>query len=233
MGVLLDKKILIIDDDRILCDLLSAIFSNEGAGTFVAYDGNQGLLEFYNQQPDLVLLDQIMPGMNGLKVLERIRELSDVPIIMLSVVDAHDEVVRCLMAGADDYVTKPYKSQVLVARAFAALRRSARSSETLKMFSYNDGYLMFDLEARIVRVAGETVKLSPTEFVLFTYLIRNAGRVCTFEQIFENVWGHNFLSSEGNVHTFIYQLRKKIEPVPSDPIYFISVRGVGYHFRYA
>lgn len=232
METLKERKILVIDDDRILCDLVMTIFSNEGAQTFAAYGGKQGLREFYNLKPDLVLLDQMMPDMNGMEVLERLRELSDVPIIMLSVLDAYDEIVRCLMAGADDYVTKPYKPQILVARAYAALRRSSGTAATPKVPRYDDGYLMYDLGARIVKVAGKDVQLSATEFALLAYLIRNAGRACTFMQIFENVWGSHSQSSEENVHTFVYQLRQKVERDPGDPAYLISLRSIGYRFEY-
>lgn len=233
MEALKEKKILVIDDDQILCELVSAIFSREGAKTFAAHSGKQGLRKFYDQRPDLVLLDQMMPGMNGLEVLERLRELSDVPIIMLSVLDAHDDVIRCLMAGADDYVTKPYKPQVLVARALATLRRTTGSIEAPKLPKYDDGYLMFDLGARIVKVDGKDVQLSATEYALLDFLILNAGRTCTFAQILGNVWGSQDLSSEENVHTFVYQLRRKIEQDPSNPSYLISIRSVGYRFQHA
>lgn len=232
MEALKEKKILIIDDDRTLCDLVKAIFSSEGAQTVAAYGGKHGLREFYSQRPDLVLLDQMMPGMSGLEVLERLRELSDVPIIMLSVLDTHDDIVGCLMAGADDYVTKPYQPQELVARVFAALRRSTAVTETRKVPRYDDGYLMFDLGARIIKVAGKDVQLSATEFALLAYMVRNVGRACTFTQIFENVWGSHSMSSEENVHTFVYQLRQKIEPDPGDPTYLLSLRGIGYVFQY-
>lgn len=232
MEALKKKKILIIDDDPILCDLVMTIFSKEGAQVSAAYEGKQGLRAFYNQKPDLVLLDQMMPEMNGMEVLERLRELSDVPIIMLSVLDTHDEIVRCLMAGADDYVTKPYKPQILVARAVAALRRASASTEKRKVPRYDDGYLMYDLDARIVKVAGRDVQLSATEFALLSYLIRNAERACTFMQIFENVWGNSSQSSEENVHTFVYQLRQKIERYPGRPTYLISLRSIGYRFQH-
>lgn len=233
MEALKKKKILIIDDAQPVCDFVSAIFSHEGAKMLVANDGKQGLRQFYSQQPDLVLLDLRMPGMSGLETLKRIRELSNVPIIMLSFVDAQDDIILCLMAGADDYVTKPYNPQVLMARALAALRRTVGSIEAPKAPKYDDGHLMFDLEARIVKVDGKDVQLSATEYALLDYLILNAGHTCTFAQIFDNVWGGQGLSSEENVHTFVYQLRRKIEQDPSTPIYLISFRGVGYRFQHA
>lgn len=226
-----EKKILIIDDDRDMCALVATIFSREGVETYVSYDGRHGLREFYNRRPDLVVLDQMIPGMSGFEVLQRIRELSDVPVIILSAIENHDDIVRCLSAGADDYVTKPYQPQVLVARANAAMRRSGRNNEDPGMLVYDDGYLMFDIEARVVRVATEEVRLSATEFDLLSYLARKAGRVCTFSQIFENVWGDRLMGSEENVHTFVYQLRQKLEPDPRKPTYFISLRGIGYRFQ--
>ena len=229
--VLGDKKILIIDDDRDMCALVSTIFSREGDETFVAYDGRQGLREFYKRRPDLVVLDQLIPGMSGFEVLLRIRELSDVPVIILSAIENNEEIVRCLSAGADDYVTKPYQPQILVARANAAMRRSGEQNEEQVMLVYDDGYLMFDIEARVVKVAKEEVRLSATEFDLLGYLASKADRVCTFSQIFENVWGDRLMSSEENVHTYVYQLRQKLEPDPRKPTYLISLRGIGYRFQ--
>lgn len=226
-----NNKILVIDDDRALCDLLAAIFSREGAATYAAFSGQQGLREFFLKRPDLVLLDNLMPGMNGLQVLQRIRELSDVPVIMLSAIDSQEEIIRCLRAGADDYVTKPYEPQLLLARANAAVRRGHANQREARTSVYDDGYIMFDLENRIVKVAGEDARLSATEFALLFYLATNAGRVCTFAQILQNVWGDTLQSSEENVHTFIYQLRQKLEPDPRNPMYLISVRSVGYRFQ--
>lgn len=227
------KKILVIDDDRTLCQLMTTILAQEGAVAFVAYGGEQGLRQFYEQRPDLVLLDHMMPGLNGYEILKRIRELSDVPVIMLSAIDSEEEVVRCLTAGADDYVTKPFQPQVLLARARAAIRRLANLSEKPKNFVYDDGYLVFDLKARSVKTAGNRVRLSATEFKLVSYLAVNAGQVCTFGEIFEAVWGDTSLSTNENIHTFIYQLRQKLEPDPRKPSYIVSVRSIGYRFELA
>lgn len=228
-----DKKILIIDDDRILCQLVTTILTHAGAAPHAAFGGEQGLREFYNQRPDLVLLDHMMPGLNGFEILKRIRELSDVPIIMLSAIDSEEEIVRCLTAGADDYVTKPYQPQVLVARATAAMRRLAQPQEKARNIVYDDGYLMFDLQARVVKAAGKDVRLSATEFKLLSYLVVNAGRVCSFAQIFEAVWGDTTSSTNENIHTFVYQLRQKLEPDAREPTYIISVRSIGYRFQLA
>lgn len=232
MNGLGDKKLLVIDDDHTLCDLVAAVFKTVGATTFVAYCGEQGLREFYSRQPDLVLLDLMMPGMNGLEVLRRIRELSDVPVIVLSVIDKQDEVVQCLEIGADDYVTKPYQPQILMARVLAAVRRASSTSQYFRLPRFDDGYLMFDLEAHVVKVAGQDVHLSPTEFGLLSYLARNMGRVCTYAQILDHVWEDSIRGSEQNIHTYIYQLRKKIECDPGAPRYLISHRSVGYRFQY-
>jgi DNA-binding response OmpR family regulator len=228
---LAEKKILIIDDDRGMRALVATIFSRNGTEIIGAHDGRQGLREFFNIRPDLVLLDQMMPTMSGFEVLQRIRELSDVPVIMLSVINHHDEVVRCLSAGADDYISKPFETQVLIARVDAALRRAARQKGGSEVLVYDDGYLMFDIEARIVKVANIEVRLSATEFELLSFFARRPGRVSTFSQIFENVWGDSVMRSAENVHTFIYQLRQKLEPDPQNPTYFISLRGTGYRFQ--
>ena len=226
-----DRKVLIIDDDRGMCELVATILSRGGIETHEAYDGRRGLREFFSLRPDLVLLDQMMPGMSGFEVLQRIRDLSDIPVIMLSVIDHYDEIVRCLSAGADDYISKPFEAKVLVARAETAMRRSARQNGNSEMVLYDDGYLMFDIEARIVKVADKEVRLSATEFDLLSFFARRPGRVCTFSQIFESVWGDSVMSSAENVHTFVYQLRQKLEPDPKNPIYFLSLRGIGYRFQ--
>lgn len=226
-----EKKILIIDDDRTLCQLMTAILAQEGAAAHVAYGGEQGLRQFYEQRPDLVMLDHMMPGLNGYQILKRIRELSDVPVIMLSAIDSVDEIVRCLTAGADDYVTKPYQPQVLLARARAAIRRLAAPPDKPRKFVYDDDHLTFDLKARVVKVDGKDVQLSATEFELLSYLAVNAGRICSFRHIFEAVWGDTSLSTAENVHTFVYQLRQKLEPDPRKPSYIISVRSIGYRFQ--
>lgn len=228
-----EKKILIIDDDRALCQLVTTILAQEGAAAHVAYGGEPGLRQFYAERPDLVFLDHMMPGLNGYEVLKRIRELSDVPVIMLSAIDSEDEIVRCLTAGADDYVTKPYQAQVLLARARTAIRRSVPPPENSKGFVYDDGYLLFNLKARAVKVSGKDARLSATEFKLLRYLAINAGRICTFTQIFEAVWGDTTLSTNENIHTFVYQLRQKLEPDPRKPTYVVSVRSIGYRFELA
>lgn len=225
------KKILVIDGDRALCRSVITILAQEGAETYVAYTGDHGLRDLVAVQPDLVLLEHMIPGLNGFDMLKRIREISDVPIIMLSAIDDQEEVVRCLTTGADDYVTKPFQEQILVARVRATMRRLLTPYPKPRKFVYDDGYLTFDLEARIVKVANAEVRLSATEFALFRYFVLNAGRVCTFAQISDSVWGDVSPGSHENIHTFVYQLRRKVEPTPHAPSYIVSIRSIGYRFQ--
>lgn len=224
------KTILIIDDDSFVCEQIKDSLAAAEAYTFVAPNGVQGLRDFYKLRPDLVLLDVMLPDRKGTEVLRHIRRLADVPVIILSAVENHDEIVRCLNAGADDYVTKPINERTLVTRVDIALCRSeAQMDETSSI--YDDGNLIVDPVAFRVLVKGQQVKLTATEFDLLTFLIHNAGRACTFTQILANVWGERYRNNSEYVHAFIWQLRRKLERDPKRPDYLVSVHGVGYRFE--
>ena len=210
--------------------MISNSFAAEGALTYAAYDGSQGLREFYRLRPDLVLVDIVLPDKRGLEILRQIRRFTDVPVIMLTVVDNHDEIVDCLNAGADDYVTKPVDDQVLAARADVALSRAQINLGKVSAL-YDDGNLAIDAVAFRVSVSGSHVRLTATEFELLTYLVHNAGRACTFKQILANVWGERYKTNSEYVHAFIWQLRRKLEKDPKRPAYLHSVHGVGYRFE--
>ncbi len=224
------KSILVIDDERNMCELIASIFSKHGAEVHCSQTGEEGLRLFYNHRPDLILLDYRMPDMNGLEVLRVIRQMSDLPVMMVTVVEDHDTMVRLFQTGADEYLSKPFNTEELLARAWAVFRRTKAVSQMEKTVLYDDDYLYFDLGARLVKVEGKPVKLTATEFSLLSYLVSRAGYSCAFEQIITNVWGHNFHNSVDNVHVFVWQLRQKIELDPKQPIYIISERGVGYRF---
>lgn len=224
------KKILVIDDDINLCQSLKIGFSLEGAKVETAIDGRTGLKQFYEHQPDLVILDIRMPEMDGWETCRQIRLLSDVPIIMLTSLVQDKEIVRGLNCGADDFVVKPFSRDVLAARISAVLRRYETIVDAQDNSAYEDGYLYIDLTRREVRRCGESIKLSSTEFQLLSYLFENAGRILTYEMILNKVWGWEYQGSIDYVHVYLSHLRKKLEEDPRNPLYLITEHGIGYRF---
>jgi len=227
---MIGKKVLLIDDDADLLKLASMMFKKAGAETITARDGLEGISQLFLHHPNLIILDVMMPGTNGFEVCQRIRQVSDAPIIMLTALNHEQEMLRGLDAGADDFLSKPFTPGILLARARALLRRSANENADPAAFRYDDGPLVIDLESHQVLVSGKQVKLSPIEFRLLVYLARNAGRALTYSQILENVWGEEYRGSVDLVHVYISHLRSKIEENPKDPRYVVSVYGFGYIF---
>lgn len=225
-----DKTILVIDDDEQIRQLVRALLEQEGARVITAAEGEGALRQFYRHQPDLVIVDMMMPLMSGWEVIRRIRELSDVPLLMLTAVHGDQETVRALTMGCDDYITKPFAPSVLIARANVLLRRSELEHEPDPGCCYQDEYLTIDLDAQCVRVLGHPVPLTTTEFALLSLLVRRVGKLCSFEQILDQLWPEGVGGSEAAVHTFIWQLRQKLERDPHDPQYLIGLRGRGYRF---
>lgn len=225
------KKILIIDDDVNLGQTIKLTFARAGAEVFTAVDGRDGLRQFYENRPDLVILDVRMPDINGWETCRQIRLLSNVPIIMLTTLDNDEDVIRGLDHGADDFVTKPFSRDVLLARARAVLRRSELLAEPEDQFGYNDGYLVIDLRKHRVQVNNQAIQLSSTEFRLLTYLLQNAGQVLTYQNILDKVWGWEYQDSIDYVHVYISHLRRKIEADPRNPKYLLTERGTGYRFE--
>jgi two-component system KDP operon response regulator KdpE len=226
-----DRKILIVDDDPELLELVDLLLSRAGAHVLTARDARHGLRQFYDHRPDLVILDLMMPGMDGWAACERFREVSDVPIMMLSALNQTGDVVRGLEHGADDYLTKPFANQELLARARALLRRAQRSVPAEMPLLFDDGYLAIDLVQRRVRVRQQPAQLTPTEYSLLAYLLQHASRVRTHEQILEQVWGEECRDSTHYVHLYVHRLRQKLEQDPEHPRYFLSEPGVGYRFE--
>jgi two-component system, OmpR family, KDP operon response regulator KdpE len=225
-----NRKILVIDDDPALCQLLKMAFSRAGAEVIAANDGQEGLTLLQNDRPDLVILDIQMPHMTGWEACRQIRELSKIPIIMLTALRSDADVIRGLEAGADDFVSKPFSPAVLVARAQAALRWHARMLGD-KPRVYRNDYLGIDVEQRRVTVHGRPVKLTPKEFKLLAYFVENAGRLLTFNQILNHVWGWNYEGSMDYVHVYVSHLRRKLGDDPRQPRYIITEHGVGYRFE--
>ncbi|RMG98392.1 MAG: DNA-binding response regulator [Chloroflexi bacterium] len=225
------KTILVVDDDPNLCHLIETTFSLAGAKVYTANDGQEGIKAFYDHRPDLVILDILMPGIDGWEVCRQIRLVSNVPIIMLTTLNKDEEIIKGLDYGADHFVTKPFSTQVLLARARAALRRTQLASTPESRTVYQDDYLLIDLPKRQVFVRGESVRLTATEFDLLSYLFLNAGQVLTYQQILEQIWGWEYRDSVDYVHVYISHLRRKLEEDPRNPRYLLTEHGVGYRFQ--
>jgi len=224
------KKVLIIDDDAFVLDVVDHAFSSAGVIVITAQSGQERLRKLYAQHPDLVILDIMMPELDGWDVCRQIRLLSDVPIIMVTALNQESDILRGLDNGADDFISKPFSPAVLLSRSRAVLRRLAAHSQH-RGTEYQDDYLVVDLNQRKVLVEGNSIKLTPTEFKLLEYLISHLGRVLTFRKILENVWGWEYQDSVEYVHVYIAHLRRKIEVDPRSPNYILSEHGVGYRFE--
>lgn len=229
-NIMENKKILIIDDDKSLCQSLEIGLRRSGAEVLTASNGKSGLQKFYEQHPDVVVLDIRMPEMDGWETCRMIRLVSDTPIIMLTSVSQEHEIVRGLRKGADDYVTKPFSNAILSARIEALLRRTGGQTASAEDDIYEDGYLHMDLANRVVMKKDERVKLSSTEFRLLEYLFENAGRTLSYESILTNVWGWECQQSVEYVHVYTSRLRTKLERDPRQSEYIVTEHGFGYGF---
>ena len=225
------EKILVIDDDTTLLTLLRQSLERAGYQVITATNGLAGLQQMYDQRPDLIILDVMMPRMDGWETLSRIREVSQVPIIMLTAKDEEADKIRGFTYGVDDYVTKPFSFAELTARVGAILQRVRRSAPTVPPKVHVVGDLIIDLENRRVTKNGQPIDLTPTEFRLLAYLVENAGRVLSHEQLLTRVWGYEYAGDTGYVKRYIWYLRQKLEDDPSNPQYIITERGFGYSFR--
>ncbi len=228
------KKILVIDDDVALVRLIDKVLSDKGYKVIGASNGQEGLRILFEQKPSLVLLDVVMPGLDGWQTCSRIRDISDVPIIILTGKrNTEDDVVQGLDYGADEYILKPVGNRELVARVRAALRRAEMplSQGKKRGTSYDDDYLSIDIAERKVMVKGDRVKLTPREFRLLALLLENADNVVTHQQALEKVWGWEYIDDVDYVRIYVAHLRQKIEPDPSRPKYVLTEPGVGYFFQ--
>lgn len=227
-----NKKILIVDDDPYLCDMVSYVFVSEGAKVFSAHNGRDGIRLFYEEKPDLVILDVLMPEMDGWEMCRQIRLLAETPIIMLTTMADDQDIVKGLNYGADDFLSKPFNADVLKARALAVLRRvRVEVVDAKERPVYQDDRLTIDLDDRRVMLDGEIVKLSATEFKLLAYLATNANRVLSYQQILSNVWGPEYRENIDYVHVYMSHLRHKLESDPRQPVYFQTEHGIGYRFE--
>ncbi len=225
-------KILIVDDEADVVEVVGMTFKMHWPDSTIhmASSGEEALALFFEHQPALIILDLSMPSMGGLEVCRRIRRVSNVPIIMLTVRDEEIDKVRGLEAGADDYVTKPFGHLELIARARAVLRRSAPASEMESAGVFDDGYLSIDFGRREVRVRGQRVLLTPTEYQLLTLLVRNPGQVLPHTLLLSRVWGPECAEDRDYLKAYVKRLRQKLEPDPRNPSYFCTERGFGCRF---
>jgi DNA-binding response OmpR family regulator len=225
-------KILLIDDDVDFCAYVHMLLSKQGFDVEVAYGAISGLKKGYAYSPDLVLLDIMMPGMDGRETLRRFREMSDVPIIMLTALASQEDMLLGLEYGADEYLTKPVAGGELVARIRAVLRRVTRSSRsrqrTVPSFVHDN--LMVDFDRREVTLAGERIELTPNEFALLSVLVHNRGRVLSQEFLLREVWGPEYIDDKNYLRLYIRYLRRKLEKDPSNPRMIHTEWGVGYRF---
>jgi two-component system, OmpR family, KDP operon response regulator KdpE len=218
-------RILIIDDEKQIRRMLKAALEGYGYDIGEAASGHEGLSQTSIFHPDVVILDLGLPDLDGIEVIQRLREWTQVPIIVLSVREHEDDKIKALDVGADDYVTKPFSMGELLARLRAALRRTAGSEDTPAL---TFGELSIDLAHRNVTIRGEEVRLTPTEYEVLKYLAQQAGRVVTHRQLLLAVWGSNYQEHSQYLRVYIGQLRRKIEIDPSQPTYIITEPGVGY-----
>ena len=227
------QKILIVDDERNIVDIVSYNLKKEGYETIEAYDGKTGLELALSTDPDLILLDIMMPGLDGFEVCSKVREKSQVPIIMLTARVEEVDKVLGFEQGADDYVTKPFGVKELIARVKANLRRSgvqetADLGDKGSLLTFGDLTINQDLYE--VRRAGEVVELTRREFELVKYMATQNDQVFSRENLLENVWGYEYLGDVRTVDVTIRRLRTKLEANPNEPQYVLTKRGVGYHF---
>lgn len=226
--------ILVIDDDPSLVRLIEFNLEQADYTVFTAYDGPEGLRKLYEKHPDLIILDINMPGMDGWTTCQRIREVSEVPIIMLTADSEPESIVKGLDLGADDYIIKPFEVKVLVARVKANIRRSQLKPTTEPQETannYHDDYISINLADRRVLINGELVKLTKTEFGLLAELLRVSPRIALYRNLLENVWGFEYINDIDYLRVYIWHLRRKIEPDAKNPKYIINEQGVGYRFE--
>jgi two-component system alkaline phosphatase synthesis response regulator PhoP len=228
---MIGQKVLLIDDDVAFLKVTSQIFREAGAQVITARDGMEGISKVFTHQPNLIILDIMMPGRDGFRVCQNIRLFSNTPLIMLSALDQENLMLQSLEVGADDFLSKPINPKILLARVKTVLRRSKQSNVFQAALNYDDGRLKIDVEKHRVLIKDKRIRLTPVEFRLLVYLVSNAGRVLSFEQILVNVWGNESKENKDYVHVYISHLRGKIEKDTKKPQYILSVHGVGYIFE--
>jgi two-component system, OmpR family, response regulator RegX3 len=223
-------RVLVIEDEESFRDALQFMLSREGFDVVLAADGAEGMKQFDSKNPDIVLLDLMLPEVSGTDVCKYIRTKSNVPVIMLTAKDTEIDKVVGLELGADDYVTKPFSTRELLARIKAVLRRGA-DVEFDSVGAVEGGPIRMDVERHALSVNGEAVSMPLKEFELLEFLMRNSGRVLTRGQLMDRVWGSNYVGDGKTLDVHVKRIRSKIEPDPANPVYLTTVRGLGYRFE--
>ncbi len=224
-------KILVVDDEPHLVKLVRSNLEAQHFRVIVAMDGPSGLAMAEKEGPDLIILDIMLPGMDGFDVLQKIREFSSVPVIMLTAKDQDVDVVKGLHLGADDYVRKPFSAHELLARVEAVLRRAAPSEDVVTHPPFACDDFTMDFQQRKITVRGNDIKAGPTEYKLLSQLVRNAGRVMLHADLLRKVWGPEYGGETEYLRVYISYLRNKIEQDPANPKYILTEHGVGYMFK--
>ncbi|WP_347548228.1 response regulator YycF [Pseudalkalibacillus hwajinpoensis] len=229
----MDKKILVVDDEKPIADILQFNLEKEGFTVVCAYDGDEAIAKVEEENPDMILLDIMLPQRDGMEVCREVRKKYEMPIIMLTAKDSEIDKVLGLELGADDYVTKPFSTRELIARVKANLRR--RQQEPEKESSTNAlikvGVLTIHPDAYLVTKREETIELTHREFELLHYLSKHIGQVMTREHLLQTVWGYDYFGDVRTVDVTVRRLREKVEDNPSHPTWIITRRGVGYYMR--
>jgi DNA-binding response OmpR family regulator len=224
------RTVLVVEDETSLASTLSYNLRKNGFNVVSAQDGLEGLRAARRDHPDVIVLDLMLPKMDGIEVCRRIRAESDVPILMLTAKSEELDKIVGLEMGADDYLTKPFSMRELMARVRALLRRAAGREAEAENSRLEFGDVVLDPRGRMLHKSGEVVALKPKEFDLLYFLVRNAGQVFTREHILENVWGYDFFGGSRTVDVHIRWLRERLEDTPARPKHLLTVRGVGYKF---
>ena len=232
------KKILVVDDEKPISDIIKFNLKKEGYDVYTSYDGEEALQKVEEVNPDLILLDLMLPKIDGLEVAREVRKTHNMPIIMVTAKDAEIDKVLGLEMGADDYVTKPFSNRELVARVKANLRRQSATmaeAQAAEEESKNNDIAIGDLvihpDAYVVSKRGEKIELTHREFELLYYLAKHIGQVMTREHLLQTVWGYDYFGDVRTVDVTVRRLREKIEDNPSRPIWLVTRRGVGYYLR--
>lgn len=223
-------RILVVDDEPRMIRFIRMNLDLEGFTVFEAADGVQALKQVRDVLPDLIILDVMMPELDGFETLRDLREFSSVPVIMLTARGEEDDRVKGLELGADDYITKPFSPRELVSRVKAVLRRAETATPVSKAPIKVDEHLRIDFDRREVYVADKLIKLRPTEFRLLYHLVSNAGWIVPHDQLLAKVWGYEYRDETHYLRLYINYLRQKIEDDPAKPKYILTERGVGYKF---
>lgn len=224
------KRILIVDDEVSILKFLRSNLEDRGYAVISASNGEEALNTIERELPDLIVLDVMMPKMDGFEVCRRLREWSQIPIIMLSARGDEKDKVKCLDLGADDYIVKPFGASELMARVSAVLRRTKTADLSPMRSSIASGDLAINFAKRQITRAGAEVKLTPTEYALLQELAVNSGKVLTHTHLLNKVWGPEYRDEREYLHVFVRRLRSKLEPDPDKPTYILTISGVGYQF---